>query len=124
MAFALVGKVAFFDPSVLLFWGLVFLFLFFDSALSKPIDGWTMRLFPAPKIGCGRDFSKHLSPERLDLEIWPLNGPCGGQKRNREVKSVSTDPSGAATELLEPSCGRFRQKPNEKQGFGTRKMEP
>ena len=54
----------------------------------------------------------------LDLEIWPLNGPPGGQKRNRDVKSVSTDPPGAATELLEPSRGRFRTKSAENIDFG------
>ena len=87
----------------------------FDVGLSKPIDGWTVRLLPAPKIDCGTDFSNHLSPERLDLEIWPFIGPSGGQKRNREVKLVSTDPFGAATELLEPSCGRFGRTSAEQQ---------
>ena len=64
------------------------------------------------------NMEKQLSPERAGLEIWPFIGPRGGQKRNREVKSVSTDPFGAATELLEPSCGRFRRKSAENKDFG------
>ena len=37
-----------------------------------------------------------------DLEIWPFNGPPGGQKRTREVKSIWTEPSGAPEEAPEP----------------------
>ena len=49
--------------------------------------------------------------------FWTMFGPFGHQKRREEVKSVWTDPFRAATELLEPSCGRFGRTSAEKQGF-------
>ena len=80
--------------------------------------------FPGSQNRLQYGFSKHLSPERLDLEIWPFIEPSGGQKRNREVKSVSTDPFGAATEAPEPSCGRIGGKSAEKLRVWNGKIEP
>ena len=49
-----------------------------------------------------------------DLEIRPFNGPPGGQKRTREVKSTWIDPRRAPEKHLEPSYGRFSEKSDQK----------
>merc|ERR1711994_1087517 len=52
-----------------------------------------------------------------DLELWPLNGPPGAQKRTRGKKSISKDPGRAPEKPLEPSHGRFCQKTDQKLDF-------
>ena len=49
-----------------------------------------------------------------DLEIRPFNGPPGGQKRTREVKSTWIDPRRAPEKHREPSYGRFSEKSDQK----------
>ena len=54
-----------------------------------------------------------------DLEIRPFNGPPGGQKRTREVKSIWTDPRRAPEKPLEPSYGRFSENRTKNLRFRT-----
>ena len=61
---------------------------------------------------------KHFFSETSDLEIWPFNGPPGGQKRTREVQSIWIDPARALERPLEQSYGRScSKKPSKNQCF-------